>query len=170
MRKKGQVWVSAVLYMALGVILISVILAVGVPAINKARDKAAITQTKEVFIKLDENIRAIYNEGPGSQRPIQIDIGRGQLDIDRNSDVISWSLNTEALISQPDAQIKEGNLIIITNSTSIKEKYTVSLSLDYTGILDLEYLGAGAFGGSKSFLIKNNGTDGALTQILITEI
>ncbi|MEK6862083.1 MAG: hypothetical protein AABY07_09035 [Nanoarchaeota archaeon] len=168
--KKAEIWISAVLYMALGVILLSVILAVGVPAVNKARDKAAITQTKEVFVKLDQNIRAVYNEGPGSQRPVQIEIGRGQFSIDNTNEEISWELETQSLLSQPGIPIQEGNLIVLTQETSIKENYLVILKLNYLSTLDINYLGSGTFTGSRNFLIQNTGLNTSIPVITITEI
>ena len=42
MNKKGQVWISAALYTALGVILVTLILSVGMPFVDKL--KALLTE------------------------------------------------------------------------------------------------------------------------------
>lgn len=168
--KSGQIWVSAVLYMALGIILISIILAVGVPVINKVKDKYTVSQTKDLFLKIDENVRAVYNEGEGSQRPIKLDIGRGVLTIDQDADTIHWEIETTALLSEPGIAIKEGNLNLITQQSQESDKYIVSLTLDYNLLLDLSYTGTNSFSGTKRILIKNIGGEGPLPIIELVEI
>ena len=44
--KKGDIWISAALYTALGLILITVILSVGMPFVNKIKDRNTVLQTK----------------------------------------------------------------------------------------------------------------------------
>ena len=75
---KGQIWISAVLYSALGIIIITIILSAGLPLINKIRDRNLVTQTKDIMRTLDDNIKKVANEGPGSKRflsPLIIDGG-----------------------------------------------------------------------------------------------
>ncbi|MBS3172364.1 hypothetical protein J4438_02180, partial [Candidatus Woesearchaeota archaeon] len=64
MKKKGDVWVSAILYTALGVVLLTIILAAGLPAIQKMKDSYTSKQTKELMLVLDKNIKTVYHEGP----------------------------------------------------------------------------------------------------------
>ena len=155
--KSGTIWVSAVLYMGLGIILVSIIIAIGVPAVDKLKDKSTISQTKDLFQKLDNNIREVYNEGEGSQRPIKLDFGRGQAKIDPSTDTISWELETKTLLSQPGYVIKEGNIEISTETTNIKENYLVNLKLNYSSTLDLVYNGTPSFSGIKRLSIINIG-------------
>jgi len=57
--KKGQIWISAVLYIALGVVAISIVLSAGVPLINKIKDKNTIVQTKDILFAVDNIIRKV---------------------------------------------------------------------------------------------------------------
>ena len=43
MNKKGDIWVSAILYFGLGIIVIAILLAAGLPVINKLKDKNITT-------------------------------------------------------------------------------------------------------------------------------
>ena len=116
--KKADVWVSAVLYFGLGIIVISLLLAAGLPAINKLRDKNVIIQTKEVFQVLDKNIRDVVRGGPGSQRVVSVDIKKGDFKIDGNDrkEIISWEYTSKIAISEPGnneglaVPVSEGNL------------------------------------------------------------
>src|SRR3989344_9677985 len=99
--KKGDVWVSAVLYFGLGMVLLTIILAAGTPVVNRLRDKNIVLQTKEVMHTLDSNIREVAREGPGSQRPLAVDIRKGEFLIDRVNNKVEWSYDTKALLSEP---------------------------------------------------------------------
>mgnify|MGYP001558011191 FL=1 len=58
MGKKGaSIWISAVLYFGIGIIILTILLTAGLPVINKLRDKNIVIQTKQVMHTLDENIR-----------------------------------------------------------------------------------------------------------------
>ena len=126
--KKGDVWVSAVLYFGLGIIVISLLLAAGLPAVNKLRDKNIIIQTKEVFQLMDKNIRDVVRGGPGSQRVIRVDVKKGDFKINdvNDKEEISWEYNSKIAISEPGGAapestnpdkavpVSEGNLKIAT--------------------------------------------------------
>ena len=71
MKQKGDIWISAVLYMALGIIILVIVLSVAIPVVNKIRDKNIALNTKELMFDLDRNIRIVYSEGTGSRRPIK---------------------------------------------------------------------------------------------------
>ena len=72
--KKGQTWISAVLYIALGTVVLTIIIAAGLPVLNKLRDRNAVLQTKEVLFELNNVIRTVVSEGPGSQRSLLINM------------------------------------------------------------------------------------------------
>src|SRR3989338_2571061 len=108
--KKGDVWISAVLYMALGIIILVIVLSVGIPIVNKIRDKNIAINTKELMLDLDRNIRTVYSEGPGSRRPVKLQITKGTFSIDEAANTITWQFTTKVLLSQPD--IEEVPLVI----------------------------------------------------------
>lgn len=166
---KGQIWISAVLYLALGIIILTIVLAAGTPVINNMKDKYTLTQTKEIMVTLDDNIRTVYNEGPGSQRPVKLKIGKGEFIIDDEYDNITWTFTTSFQVSELDTKINEDNLGIVTIDTGIEDQYETTLSLDYNGTLDLNYSATTAtLSGSHRLLITNIGGDPL--QIKITEL
>ena len=123
--KKADVWVSAVLYFGLGIIVISLLLAAGLPAINKLRDKNVVIQSKGVFQVIDKNIRDVVRGGPGSQRVVNVDIKKGDFKIDDSKEEITWEYSTKIAISEPGSSppgsasgsaipVSEGNIKIAT--------------------------------------------------------
>ena len=102
LNKKGDVWISVVLYTAIGVVALTLILSAGLPLIQKMRDKNTVAQTKNLMTIVDENVRAVVGEGPGSRRYLSpFEIKAGDLYIDQDSDRIYWSLKTTAKMVEP---------------------------------------------------------------------
>lgn len=175
MKKRGDIWISAVLYMALGIVVLTIVLAAGLPVIEKMKDRQTLTQTKNIMNELDQNIRTVYIEGPSSKRTLEIKIGRGDFEINdkdqiENPNTIKWELETKALLSEPDIPITEGNLKILTKNADIKGRYFVSIELDYNGqdgdpIIDILYTGAtNTISGKNKLVILNKGNDPDCTE------
>ena len=172
MNKKGDIWISAVLYMALGVIILTIVLATSLPVINKLKDKNTVVQTKNLMSDLDQNIRALYTEGPGSQRPIEISINRGTFVIDDANDkeTITWTLEDSRYIEvEPEATIEEGHLKISTEITPQEGRYKVVIQLDYLNFIDLQNT-LPQIEGAQSFLMINEGGAGDIPNIAINEL
>ena len=151
MKKSGQIWISAVLYIALGVVAISIVLSAGVPIINKIKDKNTIVQTKEILFTLDNIIREVRDEGPGSRRVIQpFIIKDGNLFIDSSNNKIIWELQTATVFVElcgrtktecedNELIVKEGPLQIYETTTIVEDENIVHLELSYkdVGFLDV---------------------------------
>src|SRR3989344_8053080 len=99
--KKADVWVSAVLYFGLGIIVITLLLAAGLPVINKLRDKNIAIQTKEVFHTLDQNVREVLKGGPGTQRVVTLNIKRGEFKVIAALSLIEWRYKSKIFLSEP---------------------------------------------------------------------
>ena len=166
--KKGDIWVSAVIYIALGIIILSIVLAVGIPTIQKMKDNHVAKQTKEIMFKIDENIRSVYNQGPGAQTQIKVKVGKGDLTINPNQ--LEWMMRTKALLSEPGVTVTEGPLEIKTENSAQEGEYDVFLWLNYDENIDLVFEGTNPLRGTKLLTIINEGVDEDATQIKISEL
>ncbi|MFH1638086.1 MAG: hypothetical protein ABIB71_06690 [Candidatus Woesearchaeota archaeon] len=105
--RRGQIWISVVLYMALGVIALTLILTAGVPLVQKMKDKNTFAQTKSLFFTLDSNIMAVTNEGPGSIRLLTpFEIKEGNFYVDDENEIIKWNMKTSAKLLEPTYDMK----------------------------------------------------------------
>tara|TARA_Y100000310_G_scaffold225672_1_gene227740 strand:- start:29897 stop:30445 length:549 start_codon:yes stop_codon:yes gene_type:complete len=163
--KKGAIWVSAVLYLTLGIVAISLILGAAIPLVEKMRDRNTVIQTKNMLFTLDETIRTVANEGPGSQRELSpFTVTEGKLVINKADDKIVWNKDTTAIIQEPSTHgnrvvIKEGVISMELKETLVEEKYDMVLTLEYTNIdIDLVSSFANPFVGTYTALIKHTGT------------
>jgi hypothetical protein len=172
MNKKGDIWISAVIYFGLGIIVITILLTAGLPVINKLRDKNVIIQTKTVMHSLDENIREVIKEVPGSQRVVTINLKKGTIDVDIDSEKVIWYMNdTKILISEPGIEVPEGKLKIITMNAPVEGQYDVSISVDYKDLANLTRpVGKPrTLIGINDLVIRNEGLEGNKIKISISE-
>jgi len=162
MDKKGDIWVSAVLYFGLGVIVLTLILAAGLPFVNKLKDKNTAIETKNLLLVLDDNIRNVIRGGPGEQRVVNVEIKKGDFKILAAEDKIVWTIQTTAFLSEPGITTTEGNVNIITYSSEEKGleegEYETEMSLIYN--IDLITSGGPqVLKGKYKLVIKNDGVD-----------
>lgn len=183
MDKKAQIWISAVLYMALGVVVLTIILAAGVPMIQKMKDKNVYGQTKDLFDTLDKNIKEVSGEGPGSKRFLApFEVKAGDLRVSEDSDVIIWSLKTKAKLMEPSydekgastgvPEFREGGVSIYMNDTNIVGEYMLYMRLDYkeTADLDLTSQFEGPLTGAYNMAIIHKGEYHPTTYLPVVEI
>ncbi len=111
--KKGQLWISAVLYVLIVVVVIVIVLEALTPVIENLKDKAVFNRIRDTFLTINEYVRDVSSEGRGSQRTIPVEIQKGSLSVESNE--IKWNLNTEANILEPRTQVELGNLIVVSN-------------------------------------------------------
>ena len=148
--KKASIWISAVLYIALGVLIITLVLAAGMPLIEKMKDQNVFVQSKKMMYVLDQNIRDVANEGPGSRRYLSpFEINKGSVEVDLEPNNITWTMLTtnklmeyNSLDNLGDLQFKEGNLIIWLDETKNEDEYLLTLKLPYEDFAEIN-LGKG---------------------------
>tara|TARA_Y100000034_G_scaffold78254_1_gene94094 strand:- start:2027 stop:2530 length:504 start_codon:yes stop_codon:yes gene_type:complete len=154
-KMKGQTWVSAALYTALGVVTIALVLAVGMPILEDLKDKNTVTQTKDLILDFDEVIKETF-EGAGSQREFFIDVKKGDFVVDGGSDEILWKMKTKAKLMEPGVELDEGNLKI--RFDEIGEEYEMNVKLEFD--VDLKINGENEdkkLLGRYNVLVKNKG-------------
>ncbi len=161
MKNKAVIWVSAIMYIGLGIAILAIILAAGMPVINKMRDKNTALQTKDLMLKMDNTIREVL-EGPGSQRKLTIQINKGDFIIYSDSsdlkNKVIWSIRTIALLSEPGKPYREGNLEIRTEKTKVSGEYQTNFSLDYNDLIKISMKNkVQKISGKYSLVVMNEG-------------
>ncbi|MFH1182624.1 MAG: hypothetical protein V1702_06725 [Candidatus Woesearchaeota archaeon] len=113
MKKKGDIWISAVLYVMIAVAVTVIVLEAGLPALRGLREKNAFAGIKDSAVALDKNILDIASEGQGSQRVIPVDVTDGEIRFE--DDQLRWKLETQSKIVEPRTRQEQGNLIIASD-------------------------------------------------------
>ncbi|MEK6952662.1 MAG: hypothetical protein AABX29_06640 [Nanoarchaeota archaeon] len=144
--KKGDIWIATVIYIAIGVITLTLIVTAGVPLINDMRDRNTFVQSKDVMHSIDEAINTVVSDGPGSRRSLNpVIIKKGELTIltkERGNNIF-WQMQTKANIQEISSTnditdnnvvvVKEKNLDIIEyNDPLLVDYYIVKINSDYS--------------------------------------
>lgn len=177
MGKKGQVWIETVLYTFIAIALIGTALAFITPRITDMKDRAAIEQTVGTLNTFDEKVNAVLSDS-GNRRIVDILLRRGEMYIDDKRDMVGIEVTgLRTPYSQPGAVIKEGRVSIV--STQGQKTSSVMLSLNYTGLADMAYLGSeggvkkfSSSATSYKFAIDNKGDENkdGISEILIEDV
>lgn len=114
MKRKAQIWISAILFILVITVSLTIVLRAGTPLVTNLQDKTIFTRQKNLFLSLDQNIRDIAAEGQGSQRVIPVEIEKGQLEV--TDGTLRWAFKTDAKILESGSEIDLGNLYITSNS------------------------------------------------------
>ena len=130
MKRKGVVWVSTVLYVLIGLAIISTLLAVLRPKIAETRDAFLIDQTVQGFNTLDDTIFRV-REATGNRFLYTLNLDKGTFYIDAINQKIYWNMDSSYQYSEENKTISEGRIDALT--TKISEKvWNVNLALDYS--------------------------------------
>ncbi len=174
-KTRGQVWVETVLYTLIGLGLIGVTLAIAMPKITEARERAVVEQSISAMNILNDKVREVLDRGEGNSRIVsEFMVQRGKLVVDGNNEQIIFVIdNMKSVYSEPGTAIYSGPIKILTEEGQGKNK--VSLTLDYSGSVDLTYSDrqeVEEFSQASipySFKIENRGAT-TLTEINIIEM
>jgi type II secretory pathway pseudopilin PulG len=127
---KGQIWVSAILYILVVTVVLVIVLNAGVPVLRDLQDKSVFTKQKNAFLSLNQQINDISEEGIGSQRVVPIEIEKGNLEL--KDGALKWNLRTDANILESGQQIELGNLYISSNADVSATSYANNYTLENT--------------------------------------
>ncbi len=179
--KKGDIWISAILYILIISLAIVLVINVGAPIIDKMKDSQSLSKSKETMLTIDKTINEVANEGEGSQRILPITIKDGRIVIANNE--ISWELNTKTQVLDERSDIQFGNMKVSSNAnvettdtdtdyvmqTSINgDIFNVSIKkigsessfsdINTTNLIDSVYYKGEKLGGSFNFLVNGDAT------------
>jgi type II secretory pathway pseudopilin PulG len=130
--KLAQVWVETAVYTLIGLTVIAIILATALPQIEKIKDRALVEQTITALDSLDKKISEA-EQSSGNVRSIDFKVSKGKLEVDGENDEIRYVLEDTGLkLSEEDTEVKQGNLLIVTQKTG--SKYMISLKMKYEKI------------------------------------
>lgn len=184
--KKGQIWVSTVLYVALGIVAITLILGAGLPMINKMKERNAVIEAKSVMHAISQSVTTVVTEGPGSRRILDpVIIKGGKLLFDVNGDFVRWDMKTSAKMMESckpdyagcksaDLIQREGELEVYLLETLVVDEYVITIDINYPGSINIAYSDEnkirGSLTGSHMIVITNEGSIQNANGVYITTV
>ncbi|MBI4017336.1 MAG: hypothetical protein HY366_00110 [Candidatus Aenigmarchaeota archaeon] len=104
--------IAAVFVLAISVASIAIVLRIGLPTVDQAKEFATLTEAKGVLLSIDNAIREVAAEGEGSTRRVTLHITDGAYVIDNNTNEVRFELSTESNIIAPCTGLREGRILI----------------------------------------------------------
>jgi len=129
MEKRGQVWVETAVYTLIGLTVIAIALSIAMPQIQKAQDRAVITQTIDILNGIDRTITEV-SQSPGNIRIVELKLSKGRIEINSTGNYIQYIMEDTTLkLSEPGESINQDNIIIRTEERG--KNYDIILNMEY---------------------------------------
>ena len=140
MRKntRGQVWIETVTYTLVAFVIIGLVLGFARPKIQDIQDKTTIDQSIVMLKDIDSVITRLNDAGVGNKRKIELNIRKGELEINATNDSISFFIEGKHQYSELGQLYQEGEFEILTNQKG--DFYNVSIKRTYDN-LNFTYVG-----------------------------
>ena len=107
---KGQSpLISAIMYLLVSILVISIVLQIGVPYLNRLRQYSEMKNIEDFMIDLDKTISIVASEGEDSQRTVSISLAEDSMDVNGTSEMITVKKDTDARIMNPRTRKTQGN-------------------------------------------------------------
>ncbi len=131
MRKKG---VSEILALAFVTAIVltgaTLVLTIGMPAINRAKESAVISEATQNMRILDSLIREVASEGVGALRTVQLRVSDGKYRVDPVSSSLDFELDLKSDYLPRGTYLKEGNVISVVGGTTKTSKNSTHLTIE----------------------------------------
>ncbi|MBI2145412.1 hypothetical protein HYU18_03770 [Candidatus Woesearchaeota archaeon] len=113
MSKKGAIWISAVIYVLVGIIVLTIVIEAGIPLIKSLQERGNVNRARNTFASLDQQILDVAKEGQGSQRVVPLEVSEGTVRVEDNK--LRWKIETESKVVEPRTRVEFGNLVIASD-------------------------------------------------------
>ncbi|MCF7910664.1 hypothetical protein K9L16_03260 [Candidatus Pacearchaeota archaeon] len=135
MSKRGQVWIEAVMYTLISIIVLTLVLAYAKPKIDEMKDKAILEQTIGIINEIDQIVLSIVQGGTGNRRVVNVGLKKGTLMIDGENDEIFFEMESAYKFTEPGKEVMVGDITALTQTQSglnfITLKRTYNYNLTY---------------------------------------
>lgn len=111
--KKGEIWVSAVIYVLVGIVILTIVLEAGIPFIKGLQERSNVNRARNTMVSIDQNIQDVAKEGQGSQRIVPMEIPEGTVNVEDNK--LRWKIETASKVIEPRTRVELGNLVIASD-------------------------------------------------------
>ncbi|MEM0360548.1 MAG: hypothetical protein QXK06_04405 [Candidatus Diapherotrites archaeon] len=101
--------ISAIIYTLVSIVIVSIVLQVGIPYLNRMQDYGEIKNLESMLKEMDKTISIVAAEGKDSQRRISINLAKESMDINGDSEMIIVNKQTSAQVMNPRSRKSQGN-------------------------------------------------------------
>lgn len=129
-RKGIEPLLAGALYIGIAIAAVTAVISIGMPAIEKMTDVAAIDQAKDALTNMDRIIRQVAAEGFGSTRIVPLEIRKGDVVVNPAQDIMYYELETLAEVISPRTKSIIGNLIFSSNALVTVSENSTAITIE----------------------------------------
>jgi hypothetical protein len=101
--------VSAIMYTLISIVIVSLVLQIGVPYLNRLQELGEIKNLESMLKEMDKTISIVASEGTDSQRKISISLAMDSMDVNGASEMVTVNKETDAVGMNPRSRLSQGN-------------------------------------------------------------
>jgi len=126
MRIKGaSPLIATVLIVVISFAALSVVILIGMPVINKAKEAAILTEALQYMRSIDNAIREVASEGTGSLRTITLKVSGGEYEVNDEANSFDFIYDIEYGLVELGRFVKEGNLLMMSGVGARASEYDI---------------------------------------------
>jgi len=114
--KAVATWISYLLYLAVSILVVTLVLVAGMPMLERAKDVSIVTSAKNQLQKIAEATFDVSKAGPGSTTEFQFKVDEGFLFVDPEKSKVYFTKNITTGIIAPRTKVKEGYILILAGA------------------------------------------------------
>ena len=111
--KRGAIWVSAVIYVLIGVVVLTIVIEAGIPLIRSLQERGNVNRARNTFTAIDGQIVEVAREGQGSQRVVPLEVSEGTVKVEDGR--LRWKIETTSKVMEPRTRVDFCNLVIASD-------------------------------------------------------
>jgi len=132
LQTKSQVWVETMIYLLIGIAVITAVLAFALPKINEMKDKTIVDQSINMLNQLDAKIVEVQETGQGNVRNVELQMTNGEIILDYYADTITYELEQSKYQYSEPNQVVEIDKIKVLTTPLTEDTYRISAMLNYS--------------------------------------
>ena len=128
-KKRGQVWIETVTYTLVAFVLIGAVLSFAKPKVEELQDQAILEQSIKMLKQIDSIIQEVGEKGAGNKRKIELNLRKGELNINSEENSIMFFMESRYMYSQPGQTYEESSINITTEEKG--KYYNLTMERNY---------------------------------------
>lgn len=157
--KGVSVLVGAAIMIVITITAIFLVLDIGNPSIDKAREILIMQEGKSILLDIDNTINSVLTEGNGSTRLLNFNMLGGNLKVDGDNNAVTFYMESRGQIVGVGVTKMEDGI----NITGAVNKIYLNLSYD-----NVDILGSFEYGrGNRKLTIRNEGYNATIEKQII---
>jgi len=115
--------IAGVLVILISFMALALVVTMGMPALNRAKEAAVINEATQHMRELDSTIREVASEGTGALRSTAMKVSGGTYSVNQKSGSVDFTYDMKYGLIEAGSFFKEGNLYMFSGTNGKASEY-----------------------------------------------